>query len=268
MARKKKRVHEMIDTKTENLIPPVPAMRKLRIPMPLTKIALAVLILGIVAIFVSNKGLLVAAIVNGRPIFRWQLNQAMTARFGQQTLEGMISEALIADEARKSGISVSQADIDAKVSDIVASLGGTVSIDDLLKYQGMSRGEFENQIRLQLTVEKLLGRDIVVTDDDVKDALDFFVNQEVASICEGVNGSGRFGPTSKAVGKQGRFSLMLEDVKAFVEGNKAGFERLGAERSYDVTSSIAYRDTDESGEVITPLFERKAFGNLDREWDS
>ncbi|KKW12917.1 MAG: PpiC-type peptidyl-prolyl cis-trans isomerase [Candidatus Gottesmanbacteria bacterium GW2011_GWB1_49_7] len=168
MARKKKRVHEMIDTKTENLIPPVPAMRKLRIPMPLTKIALAVLILGIVAIFVSNKGLLVAAIVNGRPIFRWQLNQAMTARFGQQTLEGMISEALIADEARKSGISVSQADIDAKVSDIVASLGGTVSIDDLLKYQGMSRGEFENQIRLQLTVEKLLGRDIVVTDDDVK----------------------------------------------------------------------------------------------------
>ena len=112
------------------------------------------------------------------------------------------------------------------------------------------------------------GFTIPVTDDDVKDALDFFVNQEVASICEGVNGSGRFGPTSKAVGKQGRFSLMLEDVKAFVEGNKAGFERLGAVRSYDVTSSIAYRDTDESGEAVVPLFERKAFGNLDREWDS
>src|SRR3972149_2434748 len=112
------------------------------------------------------------------------------------------------------------------------------------------------------------GFTVPVTDDDVKDALDFFINQEVASICEGVNGSGRFGPTSKAVGKQGRFSLMLEDVKAFVEGNKAGFERLGAERSYDVTSSIAYRDTDESGEAVVPLFERKAFRNLDREWDS
>lgn len=112
------------------------------------------------------------------------------------------------------------------------------------------------------------GFTVPVTDNNVKDALDFFVNQEVASICEGVNGSGRFGPTSKQVGKQGRFALMLEDVKAFVEGNKAGFERLGAERSYDATSSIAYRDSDESGEAVTPLFERKAFGDDVMEWDS
>jgi len=112
------------------------------------------------------------------------------------------------------------------------------------------------------------GFTIPVTDDDVKDALDFFINQEVASVCEGVNGSGRFGPTSKQVGKQGRFALMLEDVKAFVEGNQAGFERLGAERSYDATSSIAFRDSDESGEAVVPLFERKAFGDAAREWDS
>lgn len=112
------------------------------------------------------------------------------------------------------------------------------------------------------------GFTVPVADDDVKDALDFFVNQEVASVCEGVNGSGRFGPTSKQVGKQGRFALMLEDVKAFVDGNKAGFERLGAERAYDTTSSIAFRDTDESGEAVAPLFERKAFGDTTREWDS
>ena len=112
------------------------------------------------------------------------------------------------------------------------------------------------------------GFTIPVDDDDVKDALDFFVNQEVSYICEGVNGSGRFGPTSKAVGKQGRFALMLEDVKAFVEGNKAGFERLGAERAYDTTSSIAFRDTDESGEAVTPMFQRKSFGDSFKDWDS
>jgi hypothetical protein len=101
----------------------------------------------------------------------------------------------------------------------------------------------------------------------VKTALDHFVNEEVASLAEGVNGSGRFGPTSKSVGRQGRFALMLEDVKNFVEANKAGFERLGAVRIYDATSSIAYRDTDESGEAVAPLFERRAFGDLTREWD-
>src|SRR5574341_553003 len=109
---------------------------------------------------------------------------------------------------------------------------------------------------------------VPMSDDDVKDALDFFVNQEVASICEGVNGSGRFGPTCKQVGRQGRFAIMLEDVKALVDGNKAGFERLGAERAYDTTSSIAFRDTDESGEAVAPLFERKAFGDTTFEWDS
>ncbi|MEK7119905.1 MAG: hypothetical protein AAB889_05290, partial [Patescibacteria group bacterium] len=42
-----------------------------------------------------------------------------------------------------------------------------VNIDDLLKYQGMTKSDFENQIRMQLTVEKVLGRDLVITDTDI-----------------------------------------------------------------------------------------------------
>lgn len=112
------------------------------------------------------------------------------------------------------------------------------------------------------------GFTIPVTDDDVTDALDMFVNEEVAAICEGINGSGRFGPTSKAVGKKGRYSLLLDDVKAFVEGNKAGFERLGAARSQDLTSGIGYRDTDEGGDETFPIFQRDAFSVAFTDWDS
>jgi len=149
----------------EDLIPmepPKPAR-----PFPLTKVALIVVVLGLIAIFVSNKGLLVAALVNGRPIFRWQLTSVMTSRFGQQTLESMISQALIDAEAKKAGITVSQTDIAKKESDLVQSLGGDVSIDDILKYQGMTKADFEDQLRLQLTVEKLLGKDITITDADI-----------------------------------------------------------------------------------------------------
>jgi len=155
----------MIDTKTEDLMPmefPKPARR-----FPLTKVALIVVVLGLVAIFVSNKGLLVAAVVNGRPIFRWQLNSVMTSRYGQQTLDSMISQALIDEQARKAGITIAAADIAKKESDLVKSLGGNVSIDDVLKYQGMTKADFEDQLRLQLTVEKLLGKDITITDADV-----------------------------------------------------------------------------------------------------
>lgn len=136
-------------------------------PFPLRKVALLVVILGLIAIFVSNKGLLVAAVVNGRPIFRWQLTRVLTSRFGGQTLESMISQALIDAEARKAGISVSGEEIVKKESDLVKSLGGNVSIDDVLKYQGMTKADFEDQLRLQLTVEKLLGKDITITDADI-----------------------------------------------------------------------------------------------------
>ncbi len=153
--------HEMIDTKTENLMPIESAKPKHRFPV--TKVALAVVIIGLVAIFVSNKGLLVAAIVNGRPIFRWQLNSVMASRYGAQTLDNMISQALINEEAGKAGVTVSQSDIAKKESALLASLGGNVSIDDILQYQGMTKSDFEDQLRLQLTVEKLLGKDITIT---------------------------------------------------------------------------------------------------------
>lgn len=128
---------------------------------------LIVLVLALGALLLTNKSLLVAAVVNGKPIWSWQLNKTMTARFGKQTLEGMISESLIADEARKSGVVVSQTDIDAKQADVLKSLGGNVKLDDLLKYQGMTKPDFDNQIRLQLTVQKILGKDMTITDADV-----------------------------------------------------------------------------------------------------
>ena len=135
--------------------------------IPWGRVAVVVVILGLVAFFVSHKGLVVAAVVDGRPIFRWQLNSVMTARYGAQTLDSMISQSLIDEQAQKAGVSVSGADIAKKETDLVKSLGSNVSLDDVLKYQGMTKADFEDQLRLQLTVEKLLGKDITITDADV-----------------------------------------------------------------------------------------------------
>lgn len=130
-------------------------------------LALGVLILGLVILFFTNKGLFVAAVVNGKPIFRWDLNKVLVSRFGKQSLEGMISELLITDAAQKAGVTVSASDLNGKVEEIVKSLGPNVKLEDLLTYQGMSKTDFENQVRMQLTVQKVLGKDISITDDDV-----------------------------------------------------------------------------------------------------
>lgn len=112
------------------------------------------------------------------------------------------------------------------------------------------------------------GFSIPVTQTQAVNTLNLFVNQEVAAIVEGINGSGRFGPTTKSGGKQGRFALVFEDAQMFIEANAVGFERLGAARSYEFASGIGYRETDERGNDIFPIRQRDEFGAEWTDWDS
>lgn len=135
--------------------------------IPRRTLIIAVLSLLFIALLATNKGLLLSAIVNGKPIFSWQLSQTLKSRFGAQTLEGMIGEMLVAEEAAKQGVSVAPEELEAKRSEVVASLGGEAQFEDLLTFQSMTRADFENQIRLQLLVQKLLGKDVAVSEEEI-----------------------------------------------------------------------------------------------------
>lgn len=127
-------------------------------------IGLVVLLLVLAS---ANKGLILAAVVDGQPVFSWQLNNTLRTRYGQQTLEGMIGEVLIEKEAKKSGVAISNEEIQSKQKEILSSLGTEVSLTDFLQFQGLTEADFNQQLRVQLTVEKLLSKDLVVTDADI-----------------------------------------------------------------------------------------------------
>ena len=110
------------------------------------------------------------------------------------------------------------------------------------------------------------GFSIPVTQADVVLSLAHFVNTEVSSICEGINGSGRFGPTTKSEGGKGRFALLVEDVKEFIEANAIGWERMGATRPYSATAGLGFMETDAAGNNVFPIFQRNAFGNEFEDW--
>lgn len=105
-------------------------------------------------------------------------------------------------------------------------------------------------------------------------ACETFVEEEVASIVEGVNGSGRFGPVGAQVGSQnripssGRFGIVTSDIHNFIATNALGFERVGCLRTQAPTDQIAYRDSDQQGMSVPPLFERKGFRDIAKEWDN
>ena len=153
----------MIDVATENLI----AGPSMQPRFSSKKIYIVILVIGLAGLLLANKGMVVAAIVNGKPIFRWELNKTLVSRFGKQTLEGIISERLMADAAKKAGVVVSKEDVEAKETEIVSGLAGDVKLEELLKLQGLTKEDFDNQIRLQLTVEKLLSKDVSTTEDDI-----------------------------------------------------------------------------------------------------
>ncbi len=143
--------------------PSLPGAKK----FPTKYLYLIVALLALSALLLANKGLLVAAVVDGRPIWSWELNGVMRDRYGSQTLEGMVSERLIASEARKQGIVVSPSEVSSREEEIIKGLGGGMSLEEILKIQGLSKDEFDRQISLQLTVQKILGKDLTITEGDI-----------------------------------------------------------------------------------------------------
>lgn len=116
------------------------------------------------------------------------------------------------------------------------------------------------------------GFSIPITQSDAVLMCDFFVIQEAASIVEGINGSGRFGPQAKGKGAS-RFGLIHEDAKDFVMGNANGFINLGVEKANeevevgdfatspvaktDAWSEEAASDTDYSYDVDLYIWQRR-----------
>ena len=109
---------------------------------------------------------------------------------------------------------------------------------------------------------------IPVTNANVVLMLAMFTNEEVAQICEGINGSGRFGPGQKQIGRS-RYQLITADVQDFIETSKAGIEAIGATQAAGQSDmgAVGYRDTDERGNPTSPIFQRSGFGNTFTDWD-
>ncbi len=134
---------------------------------PGKRFLLGLVVVAILGLAWMKRSWFVAATVNGRPIWRSELNQTLTARFGEQTLEAMVTERLIKDAAAAQKISISAKEVEEKEAEFLSRLGADVNLEELLKFQGMTKIDFDEQTKLQLTVEKILGGQIQITESDI-----------------------------------------------------------------------------------------------------
>ena len=111
-----------------------------------------------------------------------------------------------------------------------------------------------------------LGFTVPISQADAKLALDLFVVEEAAALCEAANSAGRF--FSEQGRETGAFKAIQEDIEAFIEAHAVGFERLGATRGRSVTYGLDYWDTDDAGDDIEPIFSRKMMDLEIIDWDT
>ncbi|OGY25015.1 MAG: hypothetical protein A2Y57_02500 [Candidatus Woykebacteria bacterium RBG_13_40_7b] len=132
-------------------------------------ISAVVVVLLLATLVIVKKNWFVVAMVNNRPITSIELYQKLESRYGKDVLENLIEEKLIYEEARKQSVAVATTEVDGKIKEIEDQVGGKEALDSLLKAQGLSLDQVKSQVETQIIIEKILGKDIQVSDQEVEE---------------------------------------------------------------------------------------------------
>lgn len=139
---------------------------------------LALLLIVIGVLLFKNKDLVVAAMVDGKPIFSWQLNSILVKQYGKQTLDNLITEQLIKDQITAKKIDISQKEIDTRINEFKQTLGPSANLNDFLTQRGITEQAFREQVRMQIGLEKLLAEKTKVSSKEIDD----YVEKNLANL--------------------------------------------------------------------------------------
>lgn len=118
------------------------------------------------------RSLFIVATVNGQPIWRLTLIRELEKQSGKEALDTLISETLVLQEAKKQNAAVSGEEIDQEIKKLEENFSKQgQDLNQLLSTQGISREELMEEVRFQKIVEKIVGKDINVTDQEVSNYL-------------------------------------------------------------------------------------------------
>lgn len=139
-------------------------------------LAAALVIVLVLPLFGNKKD--VVATVNGTTITQSELyNELVKASGGEQAkqaLDAMITKTLIAQEAKKKNIVVTEEDINAEIDNYVKSFGTLEVLQQMLQQYGMTLEDLKQEAELNVMISKLLEDKTNVTDEEVKETFEMY----------------------------------------------------------------------------------------------
>src|SRR3990167_597797 len=130
------------------------------------------LVLVVVALLFAGGRYMVVAWVDNKPISKFEVYSELDKRYGEDLKQELIVEKLIVSEASKNRVNVSNDEINAEIAKIETQQGGAEQLNQILQIQKISRDDFQKLVKLQLLKQKLFGKDINITDEEVNSYLE------------------------------------------------------------------------------------------------
>ncbi len=131
-------------------------------------IILGVILVAVLATlyFVRNK--LIAAKVNGQPINRLDIISKLENQYGQPTLDQMIYEVLIMQQAQEENIEITEEELDKEIEELKNEFEAMgQNFETLLEQQNMTVDDLKKQLKVKLILDKLVTDQIQVTDEEI-----------------------------------------------------------------------------------------------------
>ena len=110
----------------------------------------------------------VVARVNNENITKDELYEYLVKESGDSALNTLIANKIIELEAKKQNIKVTDDDIEAEIDKFAEQYGGRETFEQFLEFYGTPIDELKENIRINLTLEKLLEPSIEIKEDEIK----------------------------------------------------------------------------------------------------
>jgi foldase protein PrsA len=130
-------------------------------------IVVLILAIGIFLSLALTKDKAVAKI-NGEAISEDELYDVMVEQYGATTVEQLIADKIVASEAKKEKVTITDKELNAEIDKLKESYGGEEVFDQMLVSNNTTLDDLKEELKSYLTLRKLLVPQIEITDDELK----------------------------------------------------------------------------------------------------